>query len=256
MLRKVVIVQCEVGRELSLDENLTIFKQKPDFVILPEYFNADPKFRDTGHNSLNISKHLKYCGVLAERFETILIAGTAIESDGNKFYNTCYIFNGSDIAGKYRKTNPTENERINQISPGKNQTLIDIKGLRISILICADVLNPGNFDCLRDLRPDIVFIPTTSPYKAKENEKDKFARDKNIFVDGAQRCGAYIIKCCAVGELWGGKLQGRSLVAAPWGVLNRVAPQDEDKERIISTTLDIDELREFRAKQSIHSPSS
>jgi predicted amidohydrolase len=256
MLRKIVIVQCEVGRELSLEENLIIFKQKPDFVILPEYFNVDPKLRDTGYNFLNTPRHLKYCTILAERFETILIAGTAIESDKNKFYNTCHVFNRNDIAGKYRKTNPTANEQKNQISPGKDQTIIEINEIRVSILICADVLNPDNFDRLRELQPDIVFIPTTSPYKANENEKDKFARDKNIYVDGAQRSGAYIIKCCAVGQLWGGKLQGRSLVAAPWGILNRIAPQDECKERVISTTLDIAELREFRAKQLIHSPAS
>ncbi|MEE9443664.1 MAG: carbon-nitrogen hydrolase family protein [candidate division Zixibacteria bacterium] len=251
MLRKIVIVQCDVGRELSLDENLAIFKQRPDFVILPEYFNVNPKLRDTRQNSLDTLRRLKYCGILAERFETILISGTAIESYENEFFNTCHVFDRNDIVGTYRKTNPTANEQKNYISPGQNQIIIEINNVRVSVLICADVLYQANFDRLRSLQPDIVFIPTTSPYRPHEHEKVKFARDNNIFIDGARRSGAYIIKCCAVGELWGGKLQGRSLVAAPWGILNRIAPQDENRERIISTTLDIADLREFRAKQRI-----
>jgi len=51
--------------------------------------------------------------------------------------------------------------------------------------------------------------------------------------------------------LWGGYLQGRSLVAAPWGILTRIPPYDENKRRILSFTLDIAELREFRAKRHL-----
>ncbi|MFH1699812.1 MAG: carbon-nitrogen hydrolase family protein [Candidatus Zixiibacteriota bacterium] len=253
MLRKIVIVQCEVGRELSLDENLMIFRQRPDYVILPEYFNVNSRQRDTRQNSLDTSRKLKYCEILSERFETTLIAGTAIEAYQYEFFNTCHVFDGNKIIGKYRKTNPTVNERKNDITPGENPILIEIEDVSISILICADVLYKKNFDRLRHLCPDIIFVPTTSPYRPGESEKDKFARDNKIFLDGARCSGAYIVKCCAVGNLWGGQLQGRSLVAAPWGILKRIVPQDEGKERIISITLDIAELREFRAMQKNYS---
>jgi predicted amidohydrolase len=55
------------------------------------------------------------------------------------------------------------------------------------------------------------------------------------------------VKVCGVGSLFGGRLQGRSLVAAPWGVLNRVPPTEEDRPQVITANLSIDELREFRA---------
>ena len=98
------------------------------------------------------------------------------------------------------------------------------------------------------LDTDIVFIPTTSPLRPMETITDKFTRDKMIFVDGAREAGSFLVKCCAVGRLWGGDLQGRSLVAAPWGIITRVPPTEEARRRILSITLDITELREFRAK--------
>jgi hypothetical protein len=49
-----------------------------------------------------------------------------------------------------------------------------------------------------------------------------------------------------VGSLFGRPLQGRSLVAAPWGLLSRVQTYDENRPRFLSVTLDVGELREFR----------
>ncbi len=251
MLKKVVIVQCEIGKQLSLDENLLIFKQRPEFVILPEYFNVNPLHRDTQRNFAEAHEWLKYCTVLSERLETTLIAGTAVESDGQKFYNTCSVFHKGEFLSSYSKTHPTVNERKNQITPSSGHVIIPIRDINISILICADVLEPDNFRQLRPLNPDLIFIPTTSPEKPHETTKDKFARDEQIFVTGARDSGAYCIKCCAVGTLWGGRLQGRSSVSAPWGVIRRINPIDENKTRILSIVLDIDELREFREKQDL-----
>lgn len=249
MLRKIIIIQCDPGRQLSLEENLMVFKQRPDFVVLPEYYNVDPDQSDLVHNSARARERFDYCQVLADRFGGTLIAGTAVEAEEGRFYNTSAVYHNGQIIGHYRKLNPTANERRRGITPGKNLALFELDGVRISILICADVLQPENFTRLAEQKPDIIFIPTTSPLKPGEAVKDKFSRDQNIFVDGASRSGSYIVKCCAIGRLWGGQLQGRSLVAAPWGILTRVPPDKEEHPRIMSLVLDIAELREFRKKR-------
>lgn len=251
MLRKVTIVQCEVGRQLTRDENLLIFKQRPDFVILPEYFNVDPARRDTVRNAGEAYDRLQYCQVLSDRFQTILIAGTAISSLGGNFYNSCYIYNRGEFVGSYLKNNPTEKERKQGIALGIGVEIFEIGDVRFSILICADVLIPDNFARLYPLEPDIIFVPTTSPFKPRDTVREKVERDNQIFVDGARRSGSYVVKCCAVGNLWGGRLQGRSLAAAPWGILSRISPDEEDRPRILSVVLDIDELREFRRKRAL-----
>ncbi|MEZ5358404.1 MAG: carbon-nitrogen hydrolase family protein [Candidatus Zixiibacteriota bacterium] len=251
MLKKIVVVQCATGKQLALDENLLIFKQRPSFVVLPEYFNVNPARRDTERNTVEGHEWLRYCRTLSERFETILIAGTAVESDGERFFNTSIVFNNGERIGSYRKQNPTVNERNHNITPGTEPTIIEVGGVRISILICADVLKPENFERLRSLDPDIVFIPTVSPFIPNETIKEKYARDEKLFVEGSRVSGAYCVKCCGVGELWGGRLQGRSLVSAPWGIMQRVSPENEDKTRIFSVVLDISEIREFREKQRL-----
>jgi len=93
-----------------------------------------------------------------------------------------------------------------------------------------------------------VFIPTTSPYRPEDSLSQKHDRDQKYFVAGAEVAGAYVVKTCGAGSIFGHRLQGRSLIAAPWGVVNRVEPLDEDSVRILTETLDIAELREFRRR--------
>ncbi len=232
-----------------MDENLLVFKQKPDFVILPEYFNVDPTDREPTLNATVGREHLAYCRTLSDRFDCCLIAGTAIEADESAFYNTCTIFDHGRKIGTFRKLNPTLNELNHGISPGDDVCRFAIGGITISVLICADVLFPQNFERLSSSNPDIVFVPITSPHRPGESPKEKFRRDNEIFVSGAKTSGAFVVKCCAIGGLWGGRLQGRSLVAAPWGVLTRIDPVEEDSIRILSIVLDIAEIREFRRKR-------
>jgi predicted amidohydrolase len=248
MLRRVTLIQTESGRPLSREDSLLIFKQRPDFIILPEYYNVDPHRRDTVYNAGCTPEHLRYCRALSDRFSTVLIAGSTIECDHDHFYNSAYIYDRGIAVGRYRKANPTVRERDNGIMPGGGPCLLEIDGIRISVLICADVFQRQNFSQLATLDSDIVFIPTTSPLRPMDTITDKFTRDKMIFIDGAREAGSFLVKCCAVGRLWGGDLQGRSLVAAPWGIITRVPPTEEARRRILSITLDITELREFRAK--------
>lgn len=250
MLRKITIVQCQVGRQLTRDENLLIFKQRPDFVIFPEYYNVDPRQRDAARNAGEALQRLEYCRNLSDRFAATIIAGTAITSTAGKFYNTAFVFRKGEFVGSYRKMYPTEKEQQNGITPGKDLEYFEIDGVRFSILICADVLHHELFTSIRAGEPDIVFIPTTSPLRPDETVRDKLSRDQAIFVEGAQTSGSYLVKCCAVGNIWGGRLQGRSLVAAPWGILTRIMPDEEDRPRILSVVLDLDELRDFREKQA------
>ncbi len=250
MLRKIVIVQCEVGRYLTTEENLLIFKQRPDFVILPEYYSVDPLLRDNAHNVGVAYQFDEYFRTLSDRLETVLVAGTSVTMENGHFYNTCHVYNRGRLLGNQHKLNPTKNEKAHGISAGGDQAVFEVDGVRFTLLVCADVLNPDNFVLSRDLDPDIIFVPTTSPLRSRENILEKFDRDHDIFVMGARAAGGYIVKCCAVGRIWGGPLQGRSLAAAPWGILTRISPDEEDRPRILSCLLDITGLREFRRKQT------
>ena len=63
-------------------------------------------------------------------------------------------------------------------------------------------------------------------------------------------------KTCAAGELYGRTLQGRSLIAAPWGeILARVSPDREAEELVLRADLDLDALAAWRRRPSVRAGS-
>ncbi|MBD3257917.1 hypothetical protein GF377_05755 [candidate division GN15 bacterium] len=249
MLVKIVAFQGQMGRPLSLDEKILIFKQRPDFVCLPEYFQLDDSVDDFQRAALMRNDHLEYLTRLSEELDTCVIGGTLVDAIGDCLYNTCYVINRGRCVGRYRKRYPVENEQRRGISAGDETVVVLVDGVRIGLMICGDVFNPVMYDELRQKDADLIVIPTTSPYREHDTVSDKTQRDRQYFLDGARRSGTVVIKVCGVGQLFGKPLQGRSLIAAPWGLMKRVDYANESKVRLLSATIAIDEVREFRRRQ-------
>jgi predicted amidohydrolase len=128
--------------------------------------------------------------------------------------------------------------------------VVDIGRVRIGQMICGDVFHPELYDELGEREVDLIMIPTASPLRPDDTLSMKRDRDRRYFVDGARRAGAYVVKACGVGNLFGKPLQGRSLIASPWGIMSQVDRSNESTPRIISETIDIAELHEFRRKRA------
>ncbi|UCC44284.1 MAG: carbon-nitrogen hydrolase family protein [Candidatus Zixiibacteriota bacterium] len=251
MLVRIVAVQACLGEPLSLEEKIHIFKQRPDYVCLPEYYLLDRSVSDYSRAALRVTEYLDYFEKLSDQLTTCLIAGTIVEPDGKHLYNSCYLYNRGFVIGRYRKRCPVSGEQEKGISPGSEKLVLNVDGVRISVLICGDVFNQDLFTELASEQVDLVFVPTTSPYLPDDSLSRKAHRDRKYFISGAELARSYVIKVCGVGEIFGRPLQGRSLVTAPWGIISRTEIAGEQKKRILSLTLDINELREFRAKLRI-----
>ncbi len=249
MLIKVCAVQSHLGEKLTVEEKLYIFKQRPDFVCLPEYSLIGPGAADFIRPALDVKENLEYLRNLSESLNTCLIGGSVVEAEHDIFYNSSYLLDRGKIIGKYRKLNPVSGEMAKGILPGDKIFVIEIDDIKIGVLICADALNPALFEVLGRDEVDIIFIPTTSAYRPGESLSEKHRRDNEIYLRGAREADAFVIKCCAVGKLFGKSLQGRSLMAAPWGILQRVDIYSEMDPCILTAVLDIAELREFRKKK-------
>ena len=248
MLTKVVAVQARLGERLTLEEKLHIFRERPDFVCLPEYYLLDDTVDDYHRAALRRTEFLEYLQRLSDELSTCLVAGTIVEAEGEKLYNTSYLIDHGDIKGRYRKRNPVPGELQKGITPGDEAYVSDIDDVRVGMLICGDVFNMDNYRDMAAVDADLVFVPTTSALRPDDSWSHKQLRDRKYFQAGAEAAGAFVIKVCGVGRIFGKPLQGRSLVAAPWGILARTQMINEQDKRIISITLGIDELREFRAK--------
>lgn len=247
MLVKVALVQHRVGAPVSLDLKLRLFRDRPDFVCFPEYWGAGPGM--TGQHDLAriATRQTVAMRHLSRELSCVVIGGTVVVPSGDGLLNQAPVFDSGEQLGVYSKCHPTDRERERGVIPGRECPVWDLGFARIAVAICADCLHPETFVHLGRREVDLLFVPNASPYRQGESPEDKFVRDESIFVAGALRAGAYVVKVCGVGSLFGGRLQGRSLVAAPWGVLNRVPPTEEDRPQVITANLSIDELREFRA---------
>lgn len=251
MLINVVLCQLKIGGGISLAEKIHIFKRKPDFVCLPEYFLLPTESVDYLLYASRYDGNTKYLSRLSNELDTTLIAGTVIEKNGSSFYNTSYVYRRGEKLAAYRKRYPTDKEQEHGIVPGNKFIVFETDGLKVGVLICADVLRKEAFIKMGRLGADIIFIPTISPLLKDDSPFKKQVRDEMIFVAGARLANAFVVKTCGLGDIFGNPLNGRSLVAAPWGIIWQVSPENEQRPRIQSQILDIDELREFRRTRMI-----
>lgn len=248
MLVKIVAVQARMGERLTLEEKIHIFKQKPDFVCLPEYWLLDSSIPDYHRAALHRQEWLSYLSRLSDELQTVLIGGTVVEAQGERLHNVSYVLDRGQIVGSYRKRHPVPRELERGITPGTRAEIFDCDGIRISLMICGDVFFPERYEELGEEDVDIIFIPTTSAFRPNDTPEEKSNRDERYFVAGASSSGSFVVKVCGVGTIFGHPLQGRSLIAAPWGVLERVDIPGELHKRILTATLDIAEIRDFRVK--------
>lgn len=250
MLIKLVAVQARVGCPLSQVEKIHIFKQRPDFVCLPEYWLMDDRITDHHRAALYHAEQTEYLKRLSEELRTTLIGGTTVMPVGDLLYNSCQVFSRGKFLGRYFKRRLMPGEQKAGLTPGDAPFVLEIDSVRVAVMICSDVFAPEFYDELINERVDLVFVPTASPRREDDRPSEKAHRDKTYFVAGADRAGAFVIKVCGIGELFGRPLQGRTLIAAPWGILNPARVDAEDSVRIVSETLDTDELRDFCLKRS------
>jgi len=237
-----------MGHRLSLELKIHIFKQRPDLVCFPEYWSLDETVTDYQRAAMRFPEYVEHLARLSDELSTCVVGGTLVEPVGAGLYNTCMVFDRGHELGRYRKRYPVPGELEKGISRGDTPRVVELDGMKIGLLVCGDVFYPELFDELRMMECDLVVIPTTSLKRERDPISAKRSRDRKYFIDGAVRSSAYVCKVCGVGTIFGRPLQGRSLIAAPWGMLKQVDYSAEDKEHILGLTLDIAELREFRRR--------
>jgi predicted amidohydrolase len=248
MLVKIALVQHQVGSPVGLDLKLHLFRKQPDIICFPEYWGATAALSSPEDLAQAWDHHKATMARLSSELSCTVVGGTGVVRGAEGLHNVAPVFDTGQCLGEYRKRHPTERELSRGIQPGSGYQVWAVGPMKMAVAICADCLKPEVFDDYAAAQTDLIFVPNASPHRPGESISDKFRRDDEIFVAGAKRSGAYVIKVCGVGALFGGRLQGRSLVASPWGVLHRVSPEEEDRTLVITVTLSLDELHEFRAR--------
>ncbi|MFH1893662.1 MAG: carbon-nitrogen hydrolase family protein [Candidatus Zixiibacteriota bacterium] len=252
MMIRIVLCQLPIGNgALTLRHKLEIMKRGADFVCLPEYVFIPPGSKDYSAYAAEYERNILYLAKLSKDLNTTLIGGSIVMRSSKGMHNTSFVFSRGYRIGCYSKVYPTVGEMEKGIMPGKTFSSWNIGGVRVGVLVCADVLHPESFDEMGKQEVDIIFVPTTSPHLPDDTLEAKNKRDEELFVKGAHAARSYVAKTCAVGSIFGKKLQGRSLITSPEKLLWNVFPESESEPIIHSYDLDISNLQQYRRKEMI-----
>ncbi|WP_292886089.1 carbon-nitrogen hydrolase family protein [Methanobrevibacter sp. UBA212] len=220
-----------------------------DFIVLPEMFNcpySNDKFVEYGENEHD-SCTLNTISQLAESYNVYILAGSIPEREGDKLYNTSYLFDktGSIIA-KHRKMHLFDIDVKGRITfkesdvltAGDDFTIADTDFGRIGIGICYDVRFVELARIMAEKGAEILFYPgafnqTTGPAHWELLFRSR-ALDNQVFCIGV----APALNIDASYHSY-----GHSIIANPWG---EVIAQAGEKEELVICEIDLSEIKKVR----------
>jgi len=228
---RVILYQKPLGITIPRRDIAEMREFKPHFICFPEYFFVNTRLGNHGQTRHNQELQIKRIRTLSRGLDTVVIGGTMPEVEGDKMYNTSYVFSSGELLGKYRKKNLFAPE-VGKITPGKEYRTFTASGITFGVLICADVFHDESFIFMKENGASIIFSPTFSLIK-DEGVEEKHRRDREIYVRGAGLADSVIVKVCGVRSEYKTFLQARSLIADSRDVLYRVRPEEEHTPMII-----------------------
>lgn len=253
---KIAIIQMKV----SNDKNANIFKaeqmiseavkgeRRPELLVLPEMFNC-PYQSDLFPEYAEEEGEYTYQQLarIARENQIYLLGGSIPEREGNKIYNTAYIFDreGRNI-GKHRKIHLFDIDieggqtfrESNTLSSGNSIEVFETDIGKIGVIICYDIRFPELSRLLVEKGAEIILVPaafnmTTGPAHWEILFRTR-ALDNQVFMIGAAP---------ARNEKSNYISYGNSIIVDPWGrVLNRA----KEREGIVLETINLGLVKKIR----------
>ncbi|WP_454440975.1 carbon-nitrogen hydrolase family protein [Vibrio bathopelagicus] len=131
-----------------------------DITLLPELFSTGYIFNDAAEihelsEDFNNSSTIDSLTLLAERYQTLIVAGVA-EKDEGEYYNSVVVVDASGLRHKYRKISQTKFDK-QYFSRGDELLTFDYKGLKFGVAICFDIWFPEIMRAYRSV--DVILHP-------------------------------------------------------------------------------------------------
>ena len=249
------IAVCQLRTELEQDITLAkaekmVYEAAANgahIVALPEMFNCPYSkgyFRPVA--ALGHEKTVNALSRWARENRIILIGGSIPETEGDKIYNTAFVFDqqGNQIA-RHRKAHLFDVDlpgmrfkESETFTPGNEITVFDTSYGRMGVAVCFDVRFAEMFRAMANRGAQIIFLPaqfnmTTGPAHWDLQLRCRAVDNEVFFVAAAAaRYEGFDYQC------W-----GHSMVIDPYGT---VLAQADEKEQIIYADVDLGRLDEVR----------
>lgn len=153
--------QCEFFVDVASD-------YKSDFLLFPELFTtqllsiiqADRPGQAARRLADFTKPYLELFARLSVKYHLNIVGGSQFELEGEKLYNTAYLFRRDGTLEKQRKLHITPNERRWWgLTPGEGLRTFETDRGRVAILICYDVEFPELARMAVDQGAQILFVP-------------------------------------------------------------------------------------------------
>lgn len=245
-------IRTETDKALTMQKAAAMISEAAnngaDIAVLPEMFNcpySNKYFR--AFADAEKGESIEAMSSWARDNKVILVGGSIPEKDGDKLYNTSFVFDrdGSMIA-KHRKAHMFDVEFENGISfkeskhfsPGNEITVFDTEYGKMGLMVCFDIRFPELSRVMAKRGAQVIFCPaqfnmTTGP-KHWELSMRARAVDNELFFVGASaaRYEGFDYEC------W-----GHSAVVGPLG---DVMASCDEKEQILYCDIDLSEIDSAR----------
>lgn len=252
---KLRIGVCQLRTELELEKTMEkaarmvyrAAESGADIVCLPEMFScpySKPYFKafaEHGHEAA-----VEAMSAWAAESGIILVGGSVPERDGDRLYNTCFVFDSDGrVIAKHRKVHLFDVDlpgmsfhESHTFAPGDAVTVFDTRFGRMGAAVCFDVRFPELFRAMAMRGARVIFLPAQFNQKTGPVHWEMALRsravDNEVFVVGA---------AAAKYEGFSYECWGHSAIVDPYGEI--LAGCDE-KEQTIFADIDLDRVEEVR----------
>lgn len=212
-----------------------------DLIVLPEtwatgYFAFD-RYVDESEE-IN-GEFVQRFSSKAKEVQSYLFAGSFIERNNGKFYNTSVLFSpDGNLIGTYRKIHlfryGSQEGKI--LTRGNEITVVDTDFGKVGLSTCYDLRFPELYRAQVDLGAELLLVTSAWPHARLEHWK--------IFNTArALENQCFLISSNCVGNTHGVHLGGHSQVVDPWGI---VMASGGDEETIVKTEIDPSQIAHIR----------
>ncbi len=225
-------------------------EERPDLVILPEYFahlSDDPAEMHASGEEIPGGETCRRFSRLAAELEITLHCGSIVERSNGEFFNTSIVFgpDGSEIA-RYRKIHLFDVETPNgvryresdQVGRGREIVTYRAGGRVVGAAICYDLRFAELFRALRDRGAEIIVLPAAFTLATGKDHWEVLIRARAIETQ------TYFAAAAQIGTHPRGKsCWGHSMIVDPWG---SIVAQASDREGHATARCDFACLQKVR----------
>ena len=228
---------------------------KPDFLILPEYFSyygLDQKSAVALAQPLRDTPAFKMAQAFAKRHQVSVQAGTILTKVDNdeRVENVTVVFGrDGEVLAQYRKIHLFDIEDLGNgpfresdyIKPGNELVTWQFEGVTFGTAICFDGRFPELFRALRLKGAEIITLPAAYTTVTGAAHWELFARAR------AAESQCHVIACGLAGSVLVDGQQkssyGHSVIVDAWGTILAKAG---DEAAILTATLDMEQVQKVR----------